>query len=201
MPGGSRKSPRRKANQERSRKTVEAILEGAAQVLLRDGYAHATTNRIAERAGVSVGSVYQYFDDKTHVFEALIRSQTSRLVDAITGYRVDASRPLEAALAEILMLSLRGSPFGPEIFQRLDQVPDAALRKAVADARRQVVGFVRSVLEAYRDRLRVTDLDLAAFLVVNAAEGVGMNAEPAMLDQRLVDELTRMFTRYLLEPA
>ena len=83
MPAGSQKYPRRKANQERSRKTVNAILDGAAQVLLRDGYAHATTNRIAERAGVSVGSVYQYFDDKVEVFEALTPARSAmRLVVA-----------------------------------------------------------------------------------------------------------------------
>lgn len=56
--------PRRKPRQSRSRATVDAILQATAQVLVRDGYQKATTNRIAERAGVSVGTLYQYFPNK-----------------------------------------------------------------------------------------------------------------------------------------
>lgn len=199
MAARARKHPRRKAKQERARQTVDAILEGAAQVLLREGYARATTNRIAERAGVSVGTLYQYFDGKEDAFEALIRRQTALLVDAITSDPPDPSRRLEEVLRELLMLGLRASPHGPELFRRLEQVPNAALRKAVAEGRRGLIRFVRDVLEGYRDRLRVDDLDRAADLLVSAAEGAGINAPQDRFDERLVDELTAMFARYLMD--
>ena len=54
------KVPRRKAKQERAQDTVAALVEASAQVLLRWGYARATTNRIAEKAGVSIGTVKSY---------------------------------------------------------------------------------------------------------------------------------------------
>jgi AcrR family transcriptional regulator len=177
---------------------VAAILDGAAQVLLREGYARATTDRIAERAGVSVGSVYQYFDDKEAVFEALIQRQTAALVAGITRYAPDPERPLGEVLGEILLLAVRLSPPGPELFRRLEQVPDAALRKAVAEARLRITEFVRALLEPHRARLRVADLDLAAYLMVSAAEGAGMNASDQLFDERLAAELTIMFSRYLL---
>jgi AcrR family transcriptional regulator len=61
MPEKPSKRPRRKAKQERARKTVEALLEAAARVLRQRGYSAATTNRIADAAGVSVGTLYEYF--------------------------------------------------------------------------------------------------------------------------------------------
>ena len=56
-PAKLRKSPA----QSRSRATVEAILDAAAHILVTQGFAAASTNRIAEKAGVSIGSLYQYF--------------------------------------------------------------------------------------------------------------------------------------------
>ena len=64
--------------QRRSRETVEVILRATAQILSREGLAHLTTNRVAERAGVSVGSLYQYFPDK----EALVAEVRRRFDDA-----------------------------------------------------------------------------------------------------------------------
>lgn len=63
-------TPRKRPRQQRSRDTVHTVLEAAAQVFEREGYA-ATTNRIAERAGVSIGTLYQYFPNKRALLYAL----------------------------------------------------------------------------------------------------------------------------------
>ena len=78
MPPRPQLKPRKRPSQARSKATVEAILVAAAQVFRRQGYAGATTDRIAERAGVSVGSLYQYFPNKDAILVAL----TERHVDA-----------------------------------------------------------------------------------------------------------------------
>jgi len=68
----SRKTPvRRRPKQRRAQQTVEAILDAVVRVLKREGFEAITTNRIAEVAGVSIGSVYQYFPDKRAIFIAL----------------------------------------------------------------------------------------------------------------------------------
>jgi len=195
------KPARRKAKQERSRETIDALLEAAAQVLLRDGYARATTNRIAERAGVSVGSIYQYFRDKDELFDALIRSRIDALRSAITGFQPDPRRSLESVLGELFLVAIRSEPHGPELLRVLECVPNAALRRRIAEAKGHVVGFVRSLLESYQDRLRVRDLDLAAYVVVNAAEGLGYNASRELFGQRLAAEAATLFARYLLLSA
>ena len=78
-PGNLMLRPRKMPRQARSRATVDAILDGAAHVLQSDGEAGFNTNRLAEVAGVSVGTLYQYFPGKTAVLAALVeREQVAR---------------------------------------------------------------------------------------------------------------------------
>src|SRR5215510_10266902 len=65
-------NPRKEASQERSRATVDALIEATARILVREGFDSASTNRIAEKAGVSVGSLYQYFPGKEALIAAVI---------------------------------------------------------------------------------------------------------------------------------
>jgi AcrR family transcriptional regulator len=64
-------APRRQPKQERARSTVQFVLDATTKLLARDGIDAVTTNRIADLAGVSVGSIYQYFPDKRAIFSAL----------------------------------------------------------------------------------------------------------------------------------
>lgn len=68
--------PRKAPVQKRSQVTVDAIIEAAARIFVREGYPNATTNRIAELAGVSVGSLYEYFPNKASLLAALVERQT-----------------------------------------------------------------------------------------------------------------------------
>lgn len=75
---------RRIPAQGRSRQTVERILDAAAQVAAERGYA-ATTNHIADAAGVSIGTIYQYFADKDAIFDALQARHVERLAARLIG--------------------------------------------------------------------------------------------------------------------
>jgi AcrR family transcriptional regulator len=65
-------NPRKSASQKRSRVTVDTLLEATARVLVKQGYDRASTNRIAATAGVSIGSLYQYFPNKEALVAALV---------------------------------------------------------------------------------------------------------------------------------
>jgi AcrR family transcriptional regulator len=78
-----RLTPRKLPKQSRSRESVEAILQAAAQVFERHGYAAGTTNRIAARAGVSIGTLYQYFPNKDAILVALVREHLAEGIAAL----------------------------------------------------------------------------------------------------------------------
>jgi AcrR family transcriptional regulator len=123
----TRLNARRKPRQERARDTVEAILEAAAQVFERHGYAAGTTNRIAERAGVSIGSLYQYFPNKDAIVMELARRHIAQIGDAATpGLEalVEYVPPLRDALTAIVLGTVELHRRAP-LFQRVifEQTP------------------------------------------------------------------------------
>ena len=98
-----RKTPR----QARSRSTVEAILEAAERVLRNEGYEAASTNRVARVAGFSVGSLYQYFDDKRAVVGALLdhslQLEALCLAQALDGLaRVERAVAIERIVRRVM---------------------------------------------------------------------------------------------------
>ncbi len=198
MPRQPAKSPRRRAKQRRATETVDAILSAAAQVLLREGYARATTNRIAERAGVSVGSVYQYFQHKDDVFDALIQRQVINLLTRLVADPPDPERPLEDMLRHLISVAMRAQTYGPELARQLEYVPNALLQRRLAEPKQQLMKFLKALLATHRDRLRVSDLDLAAFVTLSAVDGIGRNATARDFNEQLVDEVTALLVRYLL---
>lgn len=77
---------RKNPTQERSRRTIETILDVTAQILSEEGSKRLTTNYLAQRAGLSIGTVYQYFTDKTAIIMALVerqREETGCVIDAL----------------------------------------------------------------------------------------------------------------------
>ena len=89
-----RPRPRKTPQQARSHETVRIIVETAARILERDGRDGFSTNAVAERAGVSIGSLYQYFPRKEALLGALIMRETSLLID--DAERAAAEPPRQA---------------------------------------------------------------------------------------------------------
>ncbi|WP_397449161.1 TetR/AcrR family transcriptional regulator [Pseudomonas sp. NA-150] len=73
-------SPRKQPGQKRSAHTVESILEAAARILESQGLVACTTNAVAQKAGVSIGSLYQYFPNRDALTAALIERETAQLL-------------------------------------------------------------------------------------------------------------------------
>jgi len=204
MPPKVRTSPRKIPRQERSRATVEAILDAAAQVLVKEGVERATTNRIAEAAGVSIGSLYQYFPSKEALIASLLERHNAAMREAVIAElaRVQ-SMPLERAVRAMVELVVRAHAVEPELHRVLmEQVPRVDRRARVGEfevaLRQMIVGY----LEGHRARLRVADLELAAFLAAMTVEAVAHGAvihHPEHLDDpKFLDEATALVVRYLM---
>ncbi len=94
---------RKKPVQSRSQATVDAILKATLQVLDEVGLQKVTTTRVAARAGVSVGTLYQYFPDKAALIGALKAADRARILASLTEVaRAQRGRPLEAAFRAII---------------------------------------------------------------------------------------------------
>ena len=110
-----RQTPRKQPRQARSAETVRIIVEAAARILEEAGLGGFTTNAVAERAGVSIGSLYQYFPGKDALIGALIVRETSLLIEA---WETSLSAMTGRAALSGLILSavshqLRRPAFGP----------------------------------------------------------------------------------------
>ena len=100
---------RRKPTQERAQATVQAILEATGELLVRDGYARTSTNAIARRAGVSVGSLYHYFDDKDAIIVALSQVVIGRKLEVLVqALQVTHELELEDGIRRLVHAMLAG---------------------------------------------------------------------------------------------
>jgi AcrR family transcriptional regulator len=198
-----RTTPRKRPRQARSKATVDTILEATTRVLVKQGFDGLTTNAVASAAGVSIGSLYQYFPNKEALVLALIDRHMEEMNKAILAEltRV-ANLPLAEAARCVVELTIRAHAIDPELHRVLtEQVPRigklARLREVDEICHRIVAGL----LAARRDEIAIRDPDLAAFILVSAIESVVHRAAllyPQRLrDPRLVDETTLMVTRYL----
>lgn len=187
--------------QARARATVDALVEATAQVLVTRGFAGLTTTRVAERAGVSVGTLYQYFSDKAELVRAL---HALRLEAAFGGLAAQAADPEPRTMRErvehMLRALLEVKSERPELSMALHATMmeldgPSYLRQVMA----QTQGLVRQVLAGYPEELEGVDLDLAAMIVTNAVDGaIGAAIATGRLeDPRLVAALTHLVLGYL----
>ena len=198
-------TPRRRPVQRRSQQTVDAIVEASARVLARHGYAASTTNRIAARAGVSIGSLYEYFPNKDSVLAALLERHTSEggaeVLGALEG-AIARGAPLLELVRELVAALLRQHRRSPELhrvlFEEMPHSPGAdacVLRLEDALAHR-----LRAALEA-DPACAAPDPDLAAHLVVQTAEALAhrfvLHGIHGMAEARFAEEVAELLMRYL----
>jgi len=203
MPGQIRTKPRKRPTQARSRDTVTTILNATTRILVKHGFDGLTTNAVAHAAGVSIGSLYQYFPNKEALVAALIEQHIEDMNAAITAElaRV-ATLPIAAAARAVIELTFRAHAIDPELHRVLtEQVPRigrlAKLRQMDEISHRMVV----AMLVARKAELSIRDPELAAFVLECTIESIVHRAAllyPERLrDPRLVDEATLVVTRYL----
>jgi AcrR family transcriptional regulator len=194
--------PRKFASQERAKATVEAILAATARILVKEGYDHASTNKIAAAAGVSIGSLYQYFPSKEALVAALIEEHVVEMRKVILQNlpRLFAL-PLEEAIGGAVQLMIDAHRVNPKLHKVLvEQTPRTGRLERILDMEREMVDRAREFLELRRDEIAVTDVDLAAFVCVGIVEALTHTAvvsRPELLDDAYVREVTSAVVRYL----
>ncbi|WP_321782479.1 TetR/AcrR family transcriptional regulator [Paraburkholderia sp. J94] len=204
--GGARRRPtpldaRKQPKQRRSAATVDAILEAAARILETRGPGGYTTNAIAERAGVSVGSLYQYFPNRDALTAALIDRESAPLLVALE--HAGAASSCEAALREVISASVEHQMRRPVLARVLD-FEEARLPLGERDARVSE-RLHATLLHAFSlaDAPRLPDVETAAhdvYAIVRGmvdAAGARGETDAAALETRA----THAVVGYLLRSA
>ena len=166
-------SRRRKPKQRRSRQTVEAILDAVLRILRREGNRGVTTNRIAEVAGVSIGSVYQYFPDKRAIFAALHERHIEQIDRMVERTLVEhAASPLTELMTALIEGMLEAHRADPELYEMMAaEVPHRA--GGTRDFSVRLHGAFRLALAARaRELKKGRDLDRMAFVVGNLVDAL-----------------------------
>src|SRR5690349_17231439 len=117
--------PRKHATQERSRATVDALIDATARILVRDGFDKASTNRIAEEAGVSVGSLYQYYPSKEALVAAVVDRHNREIMQVVRGALAEvAAQPVEKAVRRLVAVAIEAHRIDPKLHRVLaEQMP------------------------------------------------------------------------------
>jgi len=200
-----RLKPRKRPVQARSKATVDAILAAASQVLRTKGYAAATTDRIAERAGVSVGSLYQYFPNKDAVLVALAERHIDTGFELLHQLLVRVGHeelPLDALLRTFVIAMVALHEHEPQLHRILfEEVPlPAAVRGGLRDRENEFADGLASLLETHGE-VHTSDPRVTSYVLVHAVDALVHNfvlhPPEDMETEELVEEVVQMMHRHL----
>ena len=198
--------PRKQASQARSRATVDALIEATARILVREGFDKASTNRIAERAGVSVGSLYQYYPGKEALVAAVIDRHNREIMRVVRAALAEvALEPIEKAVRRLVAVAIEAHRIDPRLHRVIaEQLPRTGRLANLEAFNRETYSLFRAYLESRRDEIRKVDLGFATFVCVTSIEALAHTAvlhrAERLSDEvvaTLIDETTRLVVRYL----
>lgn len=191
---------RREPKQIRSRQTVEAVLDAVIRILKKQGIRGVTTNRIADIAGVSIGSVYQYFPDKRAIFAALHDrhvEEIARLVESTLVAHADGSfEDLVRAMIEVL-IDAHGSD--PELHHLLmSQAPNG---DGTQNLEKRLRNAFRLALASRKPAVSASRLEKILFvlprMVETLAHGAAHDRPPRLSVAAAKEEAVRAVLAYL----
>ncbi len=195
--------PRKQASQARSAASVTAIMRATARILVKRGYQATTTNHIADAAGVSVGSLYQYFPNKEAIVAALLDEHLERTQEFLRAGTANAlDQPLEdaaCALIEGLIAAHRVDPDLHRVF--VEELPRIATFERIHQLEQDTLALVRAYIEVRLPELaKKRKVDVVAFVIVHAVEAVTHGAvlfrRDLLEDPAFLDEVVRLVVRY-----
>ncbi len=196
--------PRKRPVQRRSQATVDAILDAAAQVLRKKGYAKTTTNTIAERAGVSIGSLYEYFPNKDAVFAALQEKlHRAQFASVISQISIAATASAKDVIEKVLSARISSALEQPDIVTILEeQVPAQVFQAQRAKDFEDFSQIMAAFAETHADQIRIKHIDTAISLGIQMVDltirHLASHQPDLLRDPNVLHELTDMMCRYIL---
>lgn len=166
--------PRKLPKQARAQYMVNVILEATARILAKRGYAGTNTNLIAAEAGVSVGSIYQYFPNKDALISALHERHAEQMSEIIDAVFSDAEpKNLKEHVSVMVHSLMAAHQCEPQLHQVLErEFPYFDLPNEQSPADQIIFKRVRSLLASFQDQITQANLDLATWTVMQITEAL-----------------------------
>ncbi|MGE0235364.1 TetR/AcrR family transcriptional regulator [Methylocystis sp.] len=194
--------PRKSPVQARSVVTVETLRVAAIQVLIREGLSRCTTTRIAERAGASVGSLYQYFPNRDALLAAVLEQHLEGVAAAVERVcQEHRGKPLSQMASAFVLSFLDAKLRNPKEAMALYAVAEERGGGALAARMRARIVAAVAVMLASAPDARFDDPAMVATIALNAMVGpvqaLLKEDAPAQFRARLQRELVVLVTAYL----
>jgi AcrR family transcriptional regulator len=208
----STESARKRPSQRRSRESVRAIVEACARILIARGYAETTTNEVARLAGVSIGTLYEYFPHKDALVRELLDMHLAEAEAALLAFDEEQFRralaaPLATIVEQLVTLAIALHAAQPELhrvlFEEASRLP--SVRRRAAQLERRLTALVARFLREHR-HARCSDPELSAYLVVRAVDALvhGWVTQPTAAApdaSKLRRELVKLVLSYIRSRA
>ena len=197
-PAKTRRIVRKKPAQQRSKETVRAILEAAARILARDGYERTNVNRVADLAGVSVGSLYQYFPSKEALVAEVARDLARRTVAVFQEGLVElALLPMREAARGVVARAVRALRIDPRLREViLEQMPVEVFDTREFDA--VLIDAMSMYFQFRAADIRPRNHDLALAILRVTVEAVAkVTSTRGDPEEEVIDELSHLVYGYI----
>ena len=200
-------SPRKAPRQSRSLATVKAILDATARILVERGFAAVTTNAVAERAGVSVGSLYQYFPNKEALVSALHSRHGEQMMAVIQRALTQAmDATLDDALGGLIAAAVEAHRVDADLHRMLErQVGNMDMLEHHDEYIGLMGERIVALLARHRDQITAPDLKLAAFMLMHSAHAlihaVVLERPKGVSLKAATQEIVHMMKAYLMQPV
>lgn len=203
MPRPPELSPRKTPRQRRSRQMLERIVDAATRVLSERGYDGASTNRIAAEAGISSGSLYQYFPNKDAIVVAVLDRFADDLANRI-GAQIEATmaEPWQTGGRALLDVQIGLFEENSDLLRIIvEQIPRLGPVDKLDALRRRMSDLVRLYLILNREQFRPDlDIETAVWILAEVTGQLSVRyvlERPPIPRERMVDQLTALITRYI----
>ena len=191
----------------RSVDAVDHILDAAVRVLVQDGYDVASTNRIAQEAGISIGALYHHFPNKEAVVAAVVERFTDEAERFILERMMEVVGESYSVIARTMLEAYVGYLRKRHGLVRVivEQIPRLGHVHKISAIEQRMAKAVRNYLTNNREQLGIGNIEAAAFISVNTISLLGakiaLDPPSGTTVAQLVDEVHLMMSRYIGEAA
>ena len=196
-------TPRKLPQQSRSQETVDAILAATSRLLVTSGYDTMSTNRIAIAAGVSIGSLYQYFPSKEAIVAALVEGHCSAAALASQATLTEhVGSTVEVAARAVVEAMVAAKTLNPRLHRALrEQVPRVGKLNFVDTQHAETAAVVTRYLISRSSELPLEDPELTAFIAVKTVDALLQQLDHPVMSSRgeakVTEEIVNLLVAYL----